>query len=227
VSYTRCLMGAFNLNIRRMNVDDDINTMNTECSENDINAEAEADARTETSVDPIEELKDKLAVTHDRLLRTAAELDNFRKRARRDVEDAVNRGRADVLVEIIPVMDSVDLALSSITDETQIGIAEGLQMIKRQFLSAVERFGVKPIESRGKAFDPNHHEAVLQVHSNVHPVGSVVDEMRKGYLIGEKLLRPAMVTVSRGPLLEVPPSEEGEPADTTDEMNLVESQDKQ
>jgi molecular chaperone GrpE len=212
-----------------MNVNDDIKSSDDEDTQN-RDTEMSIEAPAETAVNPVDELKDKLAVTHDRLLRTAAELDNFRKRARRDVEEAVQRGRTDVLMEVIPAIDSVDLALSSITDESQTGISEGLQMIKRQFLAAIERFGVKPIESRGRAFDPNHHEAVLQVHSDVHPAGLVVDEMRKGYLIGEKLLRPAMVTVSRGALLPnptSPPSEAAEPADTTDEMSSVESQDKQ
>ena len=150
------------------------------------------------AADPAVELQDKLSATHERLLRTAAELDNFRKRARRDVEEAQNRGRAEVLAEILPVIDSVDLALSSAADNAGDGILEGLQMIKRQFLTAGERFGVKPVESRGAAFDPNVHEAVSQIYSPEHPAGQIVEEMRKGYLLGEKLLRAAMVVVSRG-----------------------------
>ncbi len=212
-------------------MDEDIKTTN---EKEDENGETELDTgqATETTASATEELKDKLAATHERLLRTAAELDNVRKRARRDMEDAVQRGRADVLMEVVPVIDSVDLALSSIDEKVQSGIVEGLRMIKRQFLTAMERFGVKPIESCGKAFDPNHHEAVLQVHSDVHPAGLVVDEMRKGYLIGEKLLRPAMVTVSRGAPPTVSstdgtPSEESAPADTKGKMSPDGSPDQQ
>ena len=163
--------------------------------------------------EPSAALQDKLDATHERLLRTAAELDNFRKRARRDVEDAQTRGRADVLGEILPVIDSVDLALTTAAEGTAEGILEGLQMIKRQFLTAVERFGVKPVESRGAAFDPNIHEAVSQIHSPDHPAGQIVEEMRKGYLIGEKLLRAAMVVVSRG-APPAPSADEGPAVDT-------------
>ena len=171
----------------------------------------------ETS-DPTAELQEKLSATHERLLRTAAELDNFRKRARRDVEEAQNRGRAEVLAEILPVIDSVDLALSSATEGAGDGIVEGLQMIKRQFLTAGERFGVKPVESRGAAFDPNIHEAVSQIYSPDHPAGQIVEEMRKGYLLGEKLLRAAMVVVSRG-APPAPSADEGSAVDTDNESS--------
>lgn len=192
---------------------DDIKTPDTESVEENDNTDRASDTGelVEAPVDALQELKDKLASTHERLLRTAAEFDNFRKRSRRDIEEAVSRGRTDVLTEVLPVLDSVDLALSSLGEDAPSGIVEGLQMIKRQFLSAVERFGVKPIESRGRAFDPTRHEAVSQVHSDIHPAGQVVDEMRPGYLMGERLLRPAMVMVSRGapsPVEDIPYSEE-------------------
>lgn len=176
---------------------------------------ASADGQTP---DPQSALQEKLAATHDRLLRTAAELDNFRKRARRDVDDAQNRGRSDVLAEILPVIDSVELALSSTEESMTPAIVEGLQMIKRQFFSAVERFGVKPVESKGKSFDPNVHEAVAQVHSDNHPAGQIVEEMRKGYLLNDRLLRAAMVVVSKGappPATDtLPPLEDGVATDT-------------
>jgi molecular chaperone GrpE len=151
---------------------------------------------------PFEEmaaLEDKLKSTHERLLRTAAELDNFRKRARRDVDEALARGRADVLMELLPVLDSIDLALGAKdADGANESIIEGVEMIKKQFLSATERFGLKAVESRDKGFDPNFHEAVAHVASPDHPAGQIVDEMRKGYLLGDKLLRAAMVVVSKG-----------------------------
>jgi molecular chaperone GrpE len=153
----------------------------------------------EEVADPVEELEAKLKETTDRLMRTAAELDNVRKRARRDNEEAVVRGRSEILREIIPVIDSIDLALRSADPEgTAAAIVEGVEMVRRQFLSATEKFGLKQIEARGMLFDPNFHEAMAQVASDETPAGEVVEEMRKGYLLGERLLRPAMVIVSKG-----------------------------
>ncbi len=166
--------------------------------------------------DEVAVLEEKLKSTHERLLRTAADLDNFRKRARRDVDDALARGRSDVLMEILPVLDSIDLALGTQdTDGANDSILEGVQMIKKQFLTATERFGLKEVESRGKGFDPNFHEAVAHVASSECPAGQIVDEMRKGYLIGDKLLRAAMVVVSKGP--EKPAKETEPQAEDADE----------
>lgn len=144
-------------------------------------------------------LEAKFKETHDRLLRTAAELENVRRRSRRDVDEAVNRGRTDILREILPIIDSIELALNSADPGgSAAGIVEGVEMIHRQFLSAAERFGLKPIESVGLSFDPNVHEAVAQVHSEDQPVGAVVEEMRRGYMLGDRLLRASMVIVSKG-----------------------------
>ena len=144
-------------------------------------------------------LEEKLSTTHERLLRTAADLDNLRKRSKRDVEDALARGRSDVLLEILPVLDSIDLALAAKgSDGADGSIIEGVQMIKKQFLTATERFGLREVESKGCAFDPNFHEAVAHIASAEHPAGQIVDEMRKGYMLGDKLLRAAMVVVSKG-----------------------------
>jgi molecular chaperone GrpE len=205
-----------------MNVDEGIKTTGEEEKKEPV-TEGIDTVSIEENVDPAAILQEKLNATHERLLRTAAELDNFRKRARRDVEDAQNRGRADVLAEVLPVIDSVDLALSSLDEGTAKGIVEGLEMIKRQFLSAVDRFGVKQVESIGKAFDPNVHEAVSQIYSDAYAAGQIVEEMRKGYLIGEKLLRAAMVAVSRGPLPSAEEEASSEDDTYADAQNTEES----
>lgn len=170
---------------------------------------AEEPAAEGDAPDKLAELEEKYKRTHERLLRTAADLDNFRKRTRRDIDDAVARGRAEVLQEILPVLDSVDLALASAgSDGSAGGIIEGIKMIRKQFFSSTERFKLQAVESVGLAFDPNVHEAVAQVPSDEHPAGCVVEEMRKGYLLDGKLLRASMVIVSRGPAA---PEETGEP----------------
>lgn len=173
-------------------------------------------------------LEEKLKSTHARLLRAAADLDNFRKRARRDVDEALARGRSDVLMEILPVLDSVDLALGTKdTDGSNESILEGVQMIRKQFLAATERFGLKEVESRGKAFDPNFHEAVAHIASTDHPAGQIVDEMRKGYLLGDKLLRAAMVVVSKGQqTFEAATEQSPENADDTNSDETSEDRNK-
>ncbi|HUT79053.1 MAG TPA: nucleotide exchange factor GrpE [Polyangia bacterium] len=158
-------------------------------------------ATDEIEVEPDDraEFEQRLAAEHERLLRTAAELDNVRKRARRDVEDAQVRGRAEVLGELLPALDSIDLALSSATPTTDTGsLIQGMELVRRQFLSGMERFGLKPINAAGQIFDPALHEAVAQRPSEEVGAGGVLQDMRRGYLLGERLLRASMVVVSTG-----------------------------
>lgn len=168
--------------------------------QDDVAAPAEEATGFAAESDRVTQLEGQLAAERDRALRFAADMDNLRKRSRKEVEEALGRGRAEVLLEILPVIDSIDSALSSAaeTEGSVAAVLEGVTMVRRQFLSAVERFGVTPIEAVGQAFDPNFHEAVAQVHSDDHEVGQIVHEMRKGYVMGEKLLRASMVVVSKG-----------------------------
>ena len=137
------------------------------------------------------------------------------------MEEAATRGRTDVLREILPAIDSIDLALNTLDKNTEIkGIVEGMSMVRKQFLSATERFGLKAIESQDKAFDPNFHEAVAQIESDEHEAGQIVEEMRKGYLLGDRLLRAAMVIVSKGKPV---PAEE--PEEAVDEANITINED--
>jgi molecular chaperone GrpE len=204
------------------------NTKNTN-PENEPEAsevsEPEKDEQDEAQSE-VEALQQKLDTTHERLLRTAADLDNLRKRSKRDIDDALVRGHADVLSELLPVMDSLELALASADPDSKAdSIIEGVKMIQKQFLTAAERFKLKPIESREQAFDPNFHEAVAQVPSSDHPAGQVVDEMRKGYLLGDRLLRPAMVVVSKGSTEKEAPEAESTEVDGDTEERPQEAYD--
>ncbi|MFO8071345.1 MAG: nucleotide exchange factor GrpE [Polyangia bacterium] len=150
--------------------------------------------------DRVAELERKLSEEHDRLLRTAADLDNFRKRSRREVEEARFRGRTDVLAELLPALDSIDMALGSAQPEGEAApIVEGMEMVRKQFLSSMEKFGLRPVESGGRSFDPAFHEAVSHVPSEDVPAGGIIEELRRGYTLGDRLLRAAMVVVSSGP----------------------------
>ena len=151
---------------------------------------------------------------HERLLRTAADFDNFRKRSRKDMDDARAKAREDVLREILPVADNLERALAA-ADQTggvaqaASSIADGVKLVLRQLASALDRFEVKPFSSLGEAFDPARHEAISQIETADKPAGTVVNEMQKGYLMGTRLLRPAMVAVARPPTPPAPPASEG------------------
>lgn len=130
-------------------------------------------------------------------LRIAADFENYRKRTRREIDDAREDGRGQVLKELLPVFDNLERAVSHAGTGADV-LVEGVRMTLRQLYAALERFDIKPIEAKGKPFDPQQHEAIQQVdHAELAP-GTVVDELQRGYSMGKRLLRPALVTVSRG-----------------------------
>jgi molecular chaperone GrpE len=181
--------------------------------DDDIAIEVEApddggDGVGEVEVDPVAELEARVAAleaekkeTFDRLLRATADLDNFRKRARRDVDDARIEATKKVLSEMLPVVDNLERALAHAdgADAAAASIIDGVKLVLRQFVQAFERFEVVPFESIGQPFDPNVHEAVGQIETADHPPGAVAQELQRGYRIGDRLLRAAMVVVAKAP----------------------------
>lgn len=139
--------------------------------------------------------------SYDRMLRTAADFENFRKRARRDIDDAKIAGRSGVLREVVPVIDNLERALAhagTIETAEARGIADGVGLVLRQFAQALERCGVVPVEDTG-VFDPSIHEAVSQIESADAPPGTIAQVLQRGYKIGDRLFRPALVVVTRAP----------------------------
>jgi len=133
----------------------------------------------------------------DRYLRTAADLENLRKRQRREIDDAKLESKGRVLKEMLPVVDNLERAIEHAT--TQAGtnpIVEGVQLVLRQFLTAFERLEATPVEAAGQPFDPNLHEAISQQESDAAP-GTVVQVLQRGYKSGDRLLRPALVVVAK------------------------------
>jgi molecular chaperone GrpE len=134
----------------------------------------------------------------DALLRTAADYDNFRKRTRREVEEARRNGREDLLRALLPVFDNLERALQSAQRTSDVkAMSEGLTMVQRQFVDALGREGIARIATVGRAFDPSVHEAIQQVETAEHDPGTVIAEVQPGYTQGERLLRAAMVVVAR------------------------------
>ncbi|HSK01214.1 MAG TPA: nucleotide exchange factor GrpE [Kofleriaceae bacterium] len=135
----------------------------------------------------------------ERYLRTAADLENFRKRQRRELDDARFEAKSKVLKEVLPVVDNLERAIEHATQQAAGSpIVEGVQLVLRQLLSAFERLDVTPIDAGGQPFDPNLHEAISQMDSE-QPPGTVVQVLQRGYRAGDRLLRPALVVVAKAP----------------------------
>lgn len=145
-------------------------------------------------------LRAEAAEAREKLLRTAAEFDNFRKRTRRDLEDAERRGREALLRDLLPVFDNLERALVVANQATDVkAVADGVGMVLKQFTDTLERGGIRRVPTTGAPFDPQVHEAIQQVETAEHPPGTVVAEVRGGYAMGERLVRAAMVVVAKPP----------------------------
>ena len=145
----------------------------------------------------LEQAQAEATKLREQLLRTAADYDNFRKRTRRDIEDAQRKSIEKVLLEVLPVADNLERAVQAAQHGGDVGsVVEGVTMVLRFFEDALGRLGVERVASVGQPFDPSLHEAVQQVESDQSP-GTVVTEMTAGYRLNGKLLRAAMVSVAR------------------------------
>lgn len=133
----------------------------------------------------------------DRYLRAAADLENLRKRQKREVEDSKFEMKSKVLKEMLPVVDNLERAIEHATAQSGTNaIVEGVQLVLRQFMTAFERLEVMPVDAAGQPFDPNLHEAISQLESDATP-GTVVQVLQRGYRQGDRLLRPALVVVAK------------------------------
>jgi molecular chaperone GrpE len=148
--------------------------------------------------DPLAEAKAEAAKMKDQWIRTAADFDNFRKRARRELEDARKAGREELLKELLPVFDNLERAVQSADRATDVkGVADGLKMVLRQFLDTLSRANIVKVKTMGADFDPAVHEAIQQVETDEHPPGTIVAEVQPGYQQGDRLVRAAMVVVAK------------------------------
>jgi len=138
----------------------------------------------------------------NQLLRTAADLDNYKKRAAREKQEAIKHANESLLGKVIPVLDNFEMALaaaSSTNAESADSLQQGVSMIQQQLKQALADAGLEEINATGQPFDPNYHEAVSQQESTEVPEGHVLQQLRKGYKLRERLLRPATVVVAKAP----------------------------
>lgn len=159
----------------------------------------------ESSTDTIQTLAAERDEMKDRMLRIAADFENWKKRARKEQTDAELRAREGVLKDMLEVMDNLERALGASAGQPGASgadvasILKGIELVLRIFQGKLERYDVKPIEAKGKPFDPHLHEAISRVETADVPAGTVVTELQRGYRIGDRLLRPSMVSVAAAP----------------------------
>jgi molecular chaperone GrpE len=170
--------------------------------------EAEPLARVEPATltaEQLEELKQRAAKADEnweRLLRTTADFDNYKKRSAREKQDAIRFANESLLEKLVPVLDSFDMALAAAQNnqpDSAQSLIKGIGMVYQQLKSAMADAGLEEIDATGKTFDPNFHEAVSQQENADLPEGQVVQQLRRGYKLRERLLRPATVIVSKRP----------------------------
>jgi molecular chaperone GrpE len=167
-------------------------------------AAAPDDQEQELSGAPLAELKEKAAKGqqyYDQLLRTMADLDNYKKRAARERQEAIKFANEGLLEKLMPILDSFEMAAAAAnTPSTSVqSMQAGITMIHQQLKSALANAGLEEIDASGRAFDPNLHEALSQQESAETPEGHVLQQVRKGYKLRERLLRPASVIVAKKP----------------------------
>lgn len=160
-----------------------------------------------SDADRIKELEEALAAkglesaaNWDKFLRERADLENFRKRTQREKEEILKYGNEQLILEVLPAVDNMERAIAHASEEGLTAVIEGVKLTLSMLQGALKKFGVTPVDSNpGTVFDPSFHQAMAQVETADQQPNTVVAEFQKGYLLNERLLRPAMVTVAIAP----------------------------
>jgi molecular chaperone GrpE len=185
--------------------DENNNAYQTDAEVNENAAEGAGNPAAAPELDPVEVLKTENAELKDRYLRLAAEMDNLRRRTEREVKDAKVYSAASFARDMLSVSDNLRRAIDAIPAEARasggagfLALVEGVEMTERAMLGTLERHGVKKIEPTGQKFDPNFHQAMFEVPNPEIAANTVIQVVQDGYVIGDRVLRPAMVGVSKG-----------------------------
>lgn len=189
-------------NIKEETILDEEKTDDAQSNETNESAEDTNENNSDSPENIIEKLNEEIQDLKDQRLRAAAELENFRKRAEKDQADALKYGVSNFAKEIINIKDNVERAQSSISEDVRSNdavksIVEGLDMIAQSAVSTFEKIGIKKIESLNEKFDHNLHQAMMEIENDEVEPGTIVQELISGYTLHDRLLRPAMVGVSK------------------------------
>jgi molecular chaperone GrpE len=193
--------------------------LNQSADPKDQPQEAAGETAADADRDPAEALAAERDELKDRLLRLMAETENYKKRTEREKSEQLKRANEGLLRDLLPVLDNLERALEHAIEDAGPGeaMAKGLELTYQELWKVLERHGVERVEALGQPFDPEVHEAMMQQEDPDHEPGTVIGEMQRGYLLAGRLLRPAMVVVSKPPAGEESegPQEGGEPAGAT------------
>ena len=179
--------------------------LENQTSETEEQVSQEAKEKEEAEISPedlIEKLNEDIKSLKDQRLRAIAELENFRKRAEKDQSDALKYGISNFAKEIINIRDNIERAQSSISEEAKNNeaiksVIEGIDLIAQSVITTFEKIGIKKIESLNEKFDHNLHQAMMEIENDDLEPGTIVQELIPGYTLHDRLLRPAMVGVSK------------------------------
>ncbi len=153
-------------------------------------------AKKKAKAEKRDKAKEKIEELEDRVKRQMAEFDNFRKRTEKEKAQMFETGARSVIEKILPVVDNFERGLQASENAEQTdGFTEGMQMVYKQLMTELEAIGVKPIEALGREFDPDYHNAVMQVESEEYESGTVAQELQKGYMYRDTVIRHSMVAV--------------------------------
>lgn len=169
-----------------------------EASSTDSSESVETETEEVSMEDKLAEVQAKADDNWDQLVRTRAEMDNIRRRSERDLANAHKFALEKFAQELLPVIDSMEMGVAAAQDENAdvSKLREGTEMTLKMFETAIEKFGIKGVHPHGETFNPDHHQAMTMIDSPEHEPNMIIDVMQKGYLLNERLVRPAMVVVS-------------------------------
>lgn len=170
----------------------------TESTESEVDATENEEVTVEFLQTKLAEAEAKADDNWDQLVRSRAEMENIRRRSERDLVNAHKYALEKFAQELLPVIDSMEMGVAAAMDENAdvSKLREGTEMTLKMFETAIEKFGIKGVHPKGEAFNPEHHQAMTMIDSAEHEPNMIIDVMQKGYLLNERLVRPAMVVVS-------------------------------
>ncbi|MGB6407883.1 MAG: nucleotide exchange factor GrpE [Planococcus donghaensis] len=183
---------AEDVDVKATETEEQSEVVDTETPETDLPVEEEAE-----TVDEVEKLRKQLEAEQNKYLRLLADYDNFKRRTQKDKELANKFRSQSLLADLLPVLDNFERAMSATTkSEESASLLKGIEMVQKSLLEAVNREGLEEIKSVGEQFDPNFHQAVMQEKDDSAEPGVVLQELQKGYILKDRVLRPAMVKVN-------------------------------
>ncbi|MGM0453453.1 MAG: nucleotide exchange factor GrpE [Thermodesulfobacteriota bacterium] len=191
-------------NANEADVQDDENTEQSPEKSRDAEGKGKSKDELESVKEELDTVKQEAAETYDRLLRMTADFENYKKRSQRDREDQKKFANESLIKDLLPVIDNLERALVAAKEQQSSdaghggNMVEGVEMTLNEIVKILKDYNVTAVEAQGKPFDPTYHEAVMQEESDQYPENTVINELQKGYMLHDRLIRPAMVVVSKG-----------------------------